>query len=500
MDNLPFELLPMIFRYLYIEDLSRCRCVSKKFKFYVEKIKINDLLIIDRKLDDDEPHWYFVNAPKQSSNTIRIESFLRCSKAFNLKSELKRLYINDQRVIFFDLSLLNGFTKLEQLEFGNTKLSYQNLTLNLPNLNILKVYPYTFGCNLYLETPKLEILKCRNLDSIRVQFPQALKHLDIEHYDSKVQSFVNLTYLQCDFEAINSDILSVLEHLNELHLTDRLFPLNEFEYAILQTLIGHLFRQMQQLERTNFGVFLQGVRLVNGREPFEYDLSKRNLKFQVDKSDLICADYRFHSDEVNYSELTAVVRTIPDAFFQTFFNVRKVTTTRTLVNLDHFVRFLTSLRKLSELNLNESSLPQKFYNSLPDVCRLECLRISEDDDLAINFNFVLKMRRLKHFETNQQFSNAFNLAVKLFTRSDKIEYFQFRSEQDHVSVQKNKTNDYDLETFHEIKGNTLNVKITKYSVFQISLIQLETYCDHLQSRNKIVTRNRAKIARTIEFN
>lgn len=118
MDFLPPELLPFIFVHLPLKDLSKCRMVSKKFRFYVDKIKLSELFINDKnELLSCLTKWSHTNEPINFLNKIDISDFkFLNSFTFNL-DHLKRLIINfNSAYKYFDVHFINDLVTLEHLE------------------------------------------------------------------------------------------------------------------------------------------------------------------------------------------------------------------------------------------------------------------------------------------------------------------------------------------------------------------------------------------------
>ena len=67
-DKLPDEMLPFIFKHLDVKDLCNCRCVSKRFRFWADKVKFTELAINDLNLEKPRK-WYYTN---DQANSIEL--------------------------------------------------------------------------------------------------------------------------------------------------------------------------------------------------------------------------------------------------------------------------------------------------------------------------------------------------------------------------------------------------------------------------------------------
>lgn len=241
----------------------------------------------------------------------------------------------------------------------------------------------------------------------------------------------------------------------------------------------------------------------------EYDLKKIGyLDFQMNNYNLL-GDY-LNEDEIDYSKLVKLVDSTPDDFFIKFFNIHNVQVNSAINDhQEHFIWFLTKLNFLDSLTLRDSMLNQSFYDQLSrSIPQLTIIKVFDSTKSNIRFDFVLKMKKLKIMEIDQNFSNPFDLAIKCFKKLNGLFLFSFTNQYGkHIRIQKIRTEsnsstrigtrkrpNYDLKNFEfEIILSGRNMKRTK-SGFDFNT--LVTLCGYLKDTNGIMTRNKSKIVRS----
>ena len=190
---------------------------------------------------------------------------------------------------------------------------------------------------------------------------------------------------------------------------------------------------------------------------------------------------------VNYSDLTALTEQIPDDYFSKLFQIRGVKV-MTKVNRDHFISFMSKLKFILTLVFENASLDQSTIDHLMGFCDLVCLVVNEDQKLNLNFDCILKCKRLGLFQTNQPFPGSFNLALKAFSRLTKLKYFVFKKDDETVKVHRN-SNHFELICYRQ-RRNT-----PTFSKKQIRFNELSIYCNHL-AKTGVRTRRATKLIET----
>lgn len=271
MDHLPIELLQFIFRHLDLYDLLNCRLVNKKWKFFIDETKIDELILND-KVEDYENYWFHTRKGLNYKNAIKLDQLCALKAIFfKLEHSLKCLHINEMRRDYESIDnfeFINSFSKLEQLDIaGLVTYLGDSFHLNLPNLKIFQINNIDYDDEgetfepIVLNTPKLEVLKCEQFDYIDVAYPHAIKNLQVKRYIRKCDRFNNLEYFTCSTD-LNRDVLSIFRNLKELNLYSDF--LNDYD-AFKNTLL-YINRQKQTLRRDEFKIYLIGVQLKGAGE------------------------------------------------------------------------------------------------------------------------------------------------------------------------------------------------------------------------------------------
>ena len=265
--HLPNELLPFIFRYLGLVDLTRCRLVCRKWKFFVDEQKVQELAIIKNEalLNDD---WYSTNKKVNEANVISLDlfetgCFLRFKRQlmrFEMLMNLKRLKVCLRTIVHAEFfSSLNHFAKLEILQLESVQLR-EHQTINHQNLKVIYVY-YIFNdlieMELEIDCPNCEILHFTDcFHYLTIKNPESIRHLSgvYQYYNNRVvdlSPFVNLEYLEFgNLSELNANFLAKLPKLkvfkcgyDDEDLIDREL------YFISKDVLIELFKQKQVLKR-----------------------------------------------------------------------------------------------------------------------------------------------------------------------------------------------------------------------------------------------------------
>ena len=165
MNSLPNELLVAIFKWLPLADRANCRCVSKRFKTWVDDIKLKDLVIWNAASRlDFAVCWYGTSDRVNLQNSIsdlNLKLFRNGRFPDFVYKQVRRLRMvaRTQFKVNDDFNdALNRFEALEHLELGELVISQPKYeTINLKNLKTLRIEDAWIdgGYCLYLELPKL---------------------------------------------------------------------------------------------------------------------------------------------------------------------------------------------------------------------------------------------------------------------------------------------------------------------------------------------------------
>ena len=100
-----------------------------------------------------------------------------------------------------------------------------------------------------------------------------------------------------------------------------------------------------------------------------------------------------------------------------------------------------------------SGLTNSFYeklNSLVYLNELKSFRIEDNEDLHLKFDFILNLKNLKEFYTNQNIQNHIDLISKLFNHDNLIiENFHFKFDTKYyIEIDRFDFNDFNIDCYY----------------------------------------------------
>ena len=123
-DKFPDELLPIIFNNLNLDNLFNSRLVCRRFKFYIDQVRLNELLINKMSFD---LKWYRTADEFNLNNQIKMKDLSLFAFRFPFKlDQLKRLNVTlTKECDRLFINYLNEIRSIEQLELDE-QLNYSN--------------------------------------------------------------------------------------------------------------------------------------------------------------------------------------------------------------------------------------------------------------------------------------------------------------------------------------------------------------------------------------
>ena len=233
--KLPHDELRLIFDFLSLKELVKCRRVCKTFRSVVDSIRIRELLILANRtyyeLYYEDLGWFHSDRPIHSKNSLVVRSpcwALRSSSFRTLGQNLKFLSFKYQ-LWGSNLELLNSFLWLEELWILHVEhCSNVKATLRLQNL---KKIAFSLQTDTYydstlpwvvLDTPSLEDVRVeRGLHLVQFKFGATVKRLQIgrcERTFELLEQFLELKNLEgfsCTYPAF-LDAFDVLKFKPDL--------------------------------------------------------------------------------------------------------------------------------------------------------------------------------------------------------------------------------------------------------------------------------------------
>ena len=430
--GLPFELYQCILEYLNLPDLMRLRLVNKFFRQAVRAFRVKVLCFHRNEKfhlkfpHSDRAYWNFNYSPFHPPTNLISHRSLHLLKRplFDIeKLKLLEIAFKDGPYWPYDIddSHINRFVHLEELRILLcTYASYRprspkqdlDWKLSLPNLNKLVLKRDEISSLLFkldVNAPGLRSLKL-TLDTLHgkdgvlhLHHPSSVRSLRVDWFDRRLLAFENLEVLKIG-RLDQEDDLSAFPRLHTLYVYSR------FAYAFPKERVTRFIQK--------FRVIFKGIELVDGNEvgkkwafihlkkryvpdslvnPQERFMREFEIIFaRTESSKRISIEYDLDNwlEEwlVRSAEASVPIRWIANKFH----HLREIVVASKIEHPNLFPQFLAGCKCLSKLYLQNSSLPQEFYDLLPSITSLYDLEVREEPDPDLNFQFVSRMFRLKY--------------------------------------------------------------------------------------------------------
>lgn len=342
---------------------------------------------------------------------IDERTFLSSIKIFELNLNLKRLFIGNvlnSSIYGTIIEKLNSFIKLEKLEFYSPipfKMDFKLnelkiLSIKMPfkmiSKRFIKSNNELIGANskIILDTPKLQAFRSNRPFDFHFLYPQMIKHLELDTYNAELLRFRNLEVLVCGCFSHERNFLPIYPNLKQLKIR-YCFSMDDFDK------IDYVLKQKVIENRSDFNVYLDGVKMTDTNKLMEWKSNKLNpLKFQIHNFDLL--DDFNHVHSINYDQLIKIPVKVEDKFFEKYYNIQHVEASSKIEDKLMFCDFLKKANRLKSLKLKNTELDQEFYNQLPKITQLTRLTIIEEKNVSIRFDFIYKLKWLVALDTNQK--------------------------------------------------------------------------------------------------
>lgn len=439
MNELPNELICIIFRHLNLTDLfNNCRLVSKRLLGLVDSMKFQELIMLNPNPFNFDPLCYLTDHSETKrrinlNNVLffNVYKFGTFKIKFNNFSDLKFLnfdFSNDDCELKFEIESLNKFVQLEHLIIAKLRLIL-NSTLCLPNLKTFSLtYHYRSldeqGDNLLIDAIRLERVKFYDFQNLINKFvhPESIKFLicSSKNMENGFKVFNNLEVCRIEFKFFHTidrnDLVSRLpNNLKELHL-----DYNQYEFGLFLRNNVHYFRYLldEKIElNQTFNLYVNEIELIRNRSIMRQILEceklyKRLYKSRFENYKKITKLPRLFKMDLDYNELIRFFKVIPDDFYIKFnlnINTIAIRNVDQEIDQDQFIWFLNGCSNLRTLYIYEDRnmcikpLDQQFYNQLPkSASLLSSLEIHfKSEEFLINFEFISEFKILELFKTNQ---------------------------------------------------------------------------------------------------
>ena len=430
-DDLPEEVLALIFSRFDLLEKLKLREVCSRWKLIIESFRIKDVSIVDSNFNRSDFSSYLGTESVNCQSLIysnpslyqrligAIITTVPDSLHFVCKhpmfAGLKSMYLSFESInnFSFEKCINPHFPQLEQLTCS--RLSLGKTCLSLANLKVLSLYPLANArIRILLELPSMYQLSTDlSLDAFEFVHPQTVTHLLLFYDDVSIARLSNLKYLYCYVLVHAVDTVNNLPKLKEIHL--------EYQEDADERM-AQIYSIKERLGKHDLKMFVHGI---------DYEAYRDHPTLPVEdslRSLLSSGSSPFPPiSEVAYRDLFDG-QPIPSDLKSKLSIVRSLSASRIeRSSVDSFFSFLDDCPNLFVLNLTETfderSDRQACYDRLPSHCRfLRELALNPESfrPLPNNLNFVLNFSNLQRLKINERMF-ARDIIEPLF---GKLKYFQ----------------------------------------------------------------------------
>lgn len=315
MDDLPNELLPLIFKHLDLMDLPNCRLVrnlrlryqwlvdriifsffryefqvERRWTVFIDEVKLRELIVSADKMGCSEV-WYNTKMKTNARNKITFSAINRCP--FDL-AHVQRLKI--VLTICVDTFNLNGllatFSQLNLLHISGIQTSQRlnNVSITLPDsLKTISLNDVDENLKFHLNASKLETVYCdSDIRNLKFSHPESVKHLKFEYYNEirsndndDVAVLPNLEYFHCvwgySLADARLDYVKLFPKLKQIRFeTEGIEQYNDYER--LNSLVNKILSQKKVSLRNNMKIYCDGKEMTRYNSFIHYHLSGELLQ------------------------------------------------------------------------------------------------------------------------------------------------------------------------------------------------------------------------------
>lgn len=461
-----------IFEYLDLYDIWSFRLVCKKC--YAISRSYNR--IYELTFDTISHNWFDTTTSPRPENQFEISKLSMLSRPSSSILNLKYLLIQSTEILKINLDDLNRFSKIEILKIGILSANSKG-KLDLPNLKSLTIQflDYLKPGFVIVNTPNLQNLDIFKTDELNLidkklkfKYPLSIKYLRINYYDTNMSSmFVNLECLEfCYANRPAADMM-----IDNLLKFNKLKILKFSNCAIQVVKLKDLFRS----KGTNLQLVISGVR-INEISTID-ELDEPILNYQLRNFDRLENDLNFIQILRNNDLSLMLADNQPPNLFAKYNNIQNIIVNSRIQDNDRLIHLIRSSPNLCELDFYRSSLNQQFYDQLPVIKSLTNLKIYEED-VKLNFQFILNMPYLRRFFTNKDVLIGKKLSLNYFKR---LRLFKFQIKDKKFYIEK-----IDRDRYRIINYKSLDLPDHTY----ISHNKLSRWSNWLRIKRRKLSRKR----------
>lgn len=292
--DLPFEL---VLSCLSVQERIKCRAVSLRWCRVIDSFRPKSLWCSKHRII--KIHSGLIYRDCRWTNREYFHNFIRSTRldevfrtfGQSILSSLKNLRLCEISLDAIDVpsffQTISSFSQLEELDIIQFDCSLKLITvyplrLNLPMLKGVRLEKINGIIKLTLDAPRLKKIEITRFSSrLDLVYSESVEELIIDDmYTMEVKYLKNLQnlYLQ-EGCLIHSTLLSTLDQLKEIHLTNRYF-------------VSDLFEQKERYGRSNLRIFSSG-RLLN-------DFNDPAIQLPINAAEYYAEYYALYQENYNF--------------------------------------------------------------------------------------------------------------------------------------------------------------------------------------------------------
>ena len=433
MDQLPSELLCIIFGYLDFEALiDSSRNVCKKWMKIIEEnnVKLKTIVLNEDKLDP------FVLKLFQTNQIINYKSSLVAHSInyIERKRSLINVWRNIRKLIIFNCDLdFNQFESLEHLETHCNKVIDlkrvpQLIRINLKKLKILTLLlELSIYTNYVLDTPELHSLRTTNIENFELIYPFNLQALECHVYNDCIKRFKKLKLLICNRIDLYDGRL--LRHLLEL----KEFQINCIDKGDLNAML----KEKDELKLIELKIIIKGIVIIRKEylevllnNDFEI-LSSSNQQLFLDNYDCLSNNLHFISDFfVDFN-----MASLPACLYSKLSNLKGIVVHHLIEDEISWTFLLKSSHLIHTIKIFHP-ISQYFCDLIPFYCpNLNTLSIQKA--FIGDFKFVCNFENLERFTTDQELQiDEFRMLIEILNHNKFLKFITFKFKKIDFKVEK----------------------------------------------------------------
>ena len=480
MEQMPIELLEMIFDRLPIDELDKCRLVCKNWQFTIDRLMSFACLVVYRNFLPISQRHFPRNEMVSLRYCVHFDTFAAdCELKRGIYRRFKRIFLFEENRTFADttpfhnltsshswlsektIKVIGSLNQIEELELSVKEIrpnpmgiiepfeiidfeTIQTIHLSLPNLKSFKT-THLFDAKLILDAPQLTSLSFYRLSTVKLVHPESVETLEIrgggqnhifreERFCSLMAKLTGLKYLLVEDRIVEFVPETMRKHRLIECMRDRLKEIHFSGKVHFVDVEDRFFPAMKQLKEqaTDIRIYFHGLEIDCLRNLMENLDREERYKFLPNfelatkhQRDLLLANYAACSEtlplyEISYSLVEDLVRSGHDLF-----------STRKLPKLERvwvdeqvkdelaFGRWLSGSDTLVDIVFMHAMSPH--FNSiiLPASCPiLQGITLVEPVDLSFLF-------KLKFLERIEFISSDYGLVERLFSSLVYLRYLGF---------------------------------------------------------------------------